>query len=109
MGRTMGEVVGLASSHGLELNPKNLVENNAGLDVQVAFGSDKEDGNWLLRIPRREAVFVRTKPETSGLDLIVRNVDFEVPVGEIYDKEPIAYQTLTGVPAGTIDPAIQKY
>lgn len=109
MGRTMGEVVGLASSHGLELNPKNLVENNSGLDFQVVFGSDKEDRNWVLRIPRREDVFVRTKPEKRALDLIVRNVDFEVPVWEIYEKDLIAYQSLTGVPAGTIDPAIQNY
>ncbi|HIW11553.1 MAG TPA: macrolide 2'-phosphotransferase [Candidatus Salinicoccus stercoripullorum] len=109
MGRTMGEVVGLASSHGLELNPKNLVENNSGLDFQVVFGSDKEDRNWVLRIPRREDVFVRTKPEKRALDLIVRNVDFEVPVWEIYEKDLIAYQSLTGVLAGTIDPAIQNY
>lgn len=109
MGRTMEEVVNLAKSHGLELNPKNLVENNSGLDFQVVFGSDQTDRNWVLRIPRREDVFERTKPEKKALDLVADHVEFEVPVWEIYEEDLIAYQSLTGVPAGTIDPSIQNY
>lgn len=109
MGRTMDEVAGLAEAYGLELNRKNLVENNSGLDFQVVFGSDRKNRNWVLRIPRREDVFVRTKPEKKALDLIAGNVDFEVPVWEIYEEDLIAYQRLNGVPSGTIDPAIQNY
>src|SRR5699024_11522978 len=109
MGRTMDEVAGLAEVHGLELKRKKLVENNSGLDFQVGFGSDRKNRNWVVRIPRREDVVVRTKPEKKALDLIAGNVDFEVPVWELYEEDLIAYQRLNGVPSGTIDPAIQNY
>lgn len=109
MGRTQEEVVKLAKSHGLDLKPKNLVENASGLDFQVFFATDESDRHWVLRLPRREDVFERTKPEKKALDLVASRVDFEVPVWEIYEKDIIAYERLTGIPAGTIDPSIQNY
>lgn len=109
MGRTPDEVVALAASHGLELSPSGIVLDESGLDFQVAFASDKAGKKWVLRIPRRVDVFERTKPEKKALNLISRHVDFEMPVWEIYEKDMIAYESLTGVPAGKIDPEIQNY
>lgn len=109
MGRTPDEVVELAASHGLKLKPDGIVLDESGLDFQVAFAFDQTGGKWILRMPRREDVFDRMKPEKKALDMVGSHVDFEIPVWEIYEKDLIAYESLTGVPAGTIDPSIQNY
>lgn len=49
------------------------------------------------------------KVEQKMLDVINKYVSFESPLWTIYTDRLIAYKQLSGVPAGTVDPAIQNY
>lgn len=63
----------------------------------------------MLRLPRREDVVPRTKPEKKALDLVNQYITFEAPNWSIYTDELIAYKKLHGVLAGTIDHEIRNY
>jgi len=103
------EVIEIAKKHGLQVNEDTLILEESGLDFQVAFATDHEGNEWVLRFPRREDVVPRTKAEKIALDIVNQYVNFQAPNWEIYTDELIAYKKLSGVPAGTIDHEIQNY
>lgn len=109
MSKTIKEVMKIAVKHGLELIESTLTYDESGLDFQVVFAEDTEGKKWVLRLPRRSDVFLRTKVEKDALDIVNQHTNFEVPAWEIYTEELIAYKKLNGVPAGTIDPEAQAY
>ncbi|WP_078382120.1 macrolide 2'-phosphotransferase [Sutcliffiella halmapala] len=102
-------VVETARKYGLEVKEDSLVFNESGLDFLVAYAEDEKGEEWVLRLPRREDVMPRTADEKKALDLVHQYVSFQTPVWSIYEADLIAYKKLTGVPAGTIDHAIQNY
>ncbi|MCM3763245.1 macrolide 2'-phosphotransferase [Alkalihalobacillus oceani] len=100
----------LAARHGLALKEETLTFNESGLDFQVAFAIDRQENEWVLRLPRRKDVMPRTAEEKKALDLVNEYLTvFEAPNWLIYTNELIAYKKLSGVPAGTIDHEIQNY
>src|SRR5690625_2998529 len=109
MSKTKNEVAELAERHGLELKEETFVFNESGLDFQVVFAVDDNGKEWVLRIPRRQDVFPKTKVEKTALDLVNQNAHFEAPNWEIYTQELIAYKKLQGVPAGTANLEKQAY
>ena len=110
MSNSKKTVLEIAARQGLFLNPDSLEFNESGLDFQVVFAVDQQEKEWVLRLPRREDVMPRTKEEKKALDLVAEHITvFEAPYWSIYSDELIAYKKLTGVPAGTIDHAIQNY
>ncbi|MBM6614620.1 macrolide 2'-phosphotransferase [Desemzia sp. RIT804] len=109
MSKTKKEVLLLAEKKDLRLREDSFTMNESGLDFQVVFAKDVEEKEWILRLPRREDVFIRTAPEKTVLDFIRKRVDFEVPDWEIYTKKLIAYKALKGVPAATVDMEMQAY
>lgn len=110
MSRTLKQVIEIAKKHGLNLKEDTLTFNESGLDFQVVFALDLKGNEWVLRLPRREDVMIRTKAEKHALDLVNQHIaTFEVPNWSIYADELIAYKKLKGVPAGTIDHEIQNY
>ncbi|WP_026477502.1 macrolide 2'-phosphotransferase [Alkaliphilus transvaalensis] len=110
MSRTLKQVIEIAKKHGLNLKEDTLTFNESGLDFQVVFALDLKGNEWVLRLPRREDVMIRTKAEKQALDLVNQHIaTFEVPNWSIYADELIAYKKLKGVPAGTIDHEIQNY
>lgn len=110
MSKTKGEVIEIASKHGLTLKEDSLVFNESGLDFLAVFAADKQGNEWVLRLPRREDVMPRTKSEKQALDLVNQySTKFQAPNWAIYTDELIAYKKLDGIPAGTIDHAIQNY
>lgn len=98
-----------ARKYGLNVKEETLIFNESGLDFLVAYAQDDKGEEWVLRLPRREDVMPRTAGEKKALDLINQYVSFQAPVWSIYEHDLIAYKKLTGVPAGTIDHAIQNY
>lgn len=110
MSKTKREVIEIAIKHGLTLKDDTLVFNESGLDFLAVFASDQHGDEWVLRLPRREDVMLRTKVEKQALDLVNEYItSFQSPNWSIYTDELIAYKKLDGVPAGTIDHEIQNY
>ncbi|MGM7721739.1 macrolide 2'-phosphotransferase [Metabacillus sp. Hm71] len=109
MSKTTNQILELTEKHGLQVDADTFVFNESGLDFQVVFAKDRQQHEWVLRIPRREDVIPRTKPEKLTLDLVNANVNFEAPNWSIYTDELIAYRKLTGTPAGTINHETQSY
>lgn len=103
------EVVTLAETHGLHIREDSIRFNESGLDFLVAFAKDDVGEDWVLRIPRRSEVMERNGFENKVLELVHKHVSFQVPVWSVYEDNLIAYRTLEGVPAGTIDHEIQNY
>lgn len=102
-------VSALAAKYGLDLKENSVSFNESGLDFLVAYAKDTDGAEWVLRIPRRDDVMTRTVDERKVLEVVHQYVPFQVPVWLIYEEDMIAYRKLSGVPAGTIDPAIQNY
>lgn len=110
MSRTKEQVIEIVGKQGLKLKEDTLTFNESGLDFQVVFAIDFEGNEWVLRMPRREDVMVRTEIEKKALDLVNENIiAFQAPNWVIYTDKLIAYKKLNGVPAGTIDHEIQNY
>lgn len=103
------QVAETASKYGLEVKEDSILFNESGLDFLVAYAEDDKGEEWVLRLPRRDDVMLKTVVEKKALDLISKYVTFQVPVWSIYEDNLIAYRKLTGVPAGTIDPEIHNY
>ncbi|MEB1808825.1 MAG: macrolide 2'-phosphotransferase [Bacillaceae bacterium] len=109
MNKKVKEILEIAYRNGILLEESSVKINESGLDFQVVHSVDQEGVQWILRLPRREDAMVKTAVEKNVLDVVSRHVSFEVPVWSLYTKEFIAYQQLSGTPAGTVDPAIQDY
>ncbi|WP_413376123.1 macrolide 2'-phosphotransferase [Alkalihalobacillus sp. 1P02AB] len=103
------EIIKRAKQNGIELKEETIKINESGLDFQVTLAESITGEKWLLRIPRREDVFPKTKSEKIALDYIAHHVSFEVPIWEVHTPELIAYKQLSGVPAATIDMEKKAY
>lgn len=106
---TNEQVIERAKQHGLVLREDSLKNNESGLDFQVVFAVDRQGKKWVLRIPRREDVIPRAKKEKAILELVGSRLSVQAPQWTIFSVELIAYQMLSGVPAGTIDPEAKAY
>ena len=109
MSKDKKEIIEMAREHGLNLKKESLKYNESGLDFQVIMAQSEKGKDWVLRIPRRKDVMAISKKEKEILDFVNGKISIEVPIWEIYTEELIAYQLLTGVPAGTIDPEAEIY
>ncbi|GAB2559437.1 macrolide 2'-phosphotransferase [Gracilibacillus alcaliphilus] len=103
------EIAELAKHHGIQVKVDSLQFNDDGLDFNVVFAEDIDGANWILRIPRRDDVLPRTVTEQNALSLVREFVSFEIPNWEVFEKDLIAYQALSGVPAGKFTTEIQEY
>lgn len=110
MNNSKQAILEIAVRHGMDLQQESLEFDESGLDFQVVFATDQQGKEWVLRLPRREDVMPRTEVEKKVLDVVNEHVTvFEAPNWTIYTNELIAYEKLTGVPAGTINHDIQNY
>src|SRR5690625_3198350 len=104
MNNSKQAILEIAVRHGMDLQQESLEFDESGLDFQVVFATDQQGKEWVLRLPRREDVMPRTEVEKKVLDVVNEHVTvFEAPNWTIYTNELIAYEKLTGVPAGTIN------
>lgn len=94
---------------GLILKQNSLKFNNSGIDFLVVFAKDINGDNWVLRMPCREDVLPSMKKEKRVLEIVKDKIIVEVPDWKIFSQKIIAYELLSGIPVGTIDPEKQKY
>lgn len=99
----------LTSNHGLAILEDTIKMNESGVDFQVAHAKDSNGHQWILRVPRRPESMRHALQEKKALDIIKKQVNFQVPDWSIFSKDLIAYKQLSGVPAATIDVEQQKY
>jgi macrolide phosphotransferase len=103
------EVMELSHQNGLKIEEGSVQFNESGLDFQVVLATDAEGVRWILRLPRREDVLRSVDQEKRIPELVAPLLNVEVPQWTICTDELIAYQALSGVPAGTIDPEAKAY
>lgn len=96
------EIIELAARHGLAIDGAKISLNEAGLDYQVAFATDDDGQDWVLRIPRRADVSAKIADEGRILDLVKRALSVAVPDWQVQTEELIAYPTLPGEPGLTL-------
>lgn len=96
------EIVVLAARHGLEITD-DISFNEMGLDFKVGFATDKEDGKWVLRIPRRPDLAERIEQEKAILDLAKEHLSVAVPDWKVASDELIAYPLLEDPPVLEFD------
>lgn len=99
------DVAGLASAHGLTIDPASVRFNEAGLDYQIAFVTDAGGVRWVLRIPRRADVSAKIVHEARILDLVKHDLTVRVPNWEIQSHSLVAYRELPGSPGMTLSEA----
>lgn len=103
------QVKQLAVQNGLDVIEDTMQANESGLDFQVFHAEDQSGEKWILRIPRRSVSMAKAGQEKAVLDAVNRYTLIEAPHWKVFTDELVAYKQLKGVPAGTIDPAIQNY
>ncbi|MEF3308767.1 hypothetical protein PV433_07585 [Paenibacillus sp. GYB004] len=64
------EMLTIAGREGLRLNPSNIELNESGMDFIVAFATDTDGTDWVLRKPRRSDVWERAENERNVLNLV---------------------------------------
>jgi len=99
------EMLTIAGREGLRLNPSNIELNESGMDFVVAFATDTEGTDWVLRKPRRSDVWERAENERNVLHLVRDKLKINVPDWRICSPELIAYPLLSGQPVATVDSA----
>lgn len=99
----------LAKNHGLDILEDTIKINESGVDFQVAHVKDLNGVKWILRIPRRPESMRSAYQEKKALDVISKQVSFQVPNWTIFSEDLIAYRQLSGVPAATTDIENQCY
>ena len=62
-------VASVARRHGIALIGEIEI-SDLGLDFRIAFGSDQDGGEWVLRFPRRPDVLPRAENEARVLGLL---------------------------------------
>lgn len=87
------EIRKIAERHGIVLSgPLEIIET--GLDFRVAMG-DAEDGQaWVLRIPRREAVWFKAEREARVLRFLHGRLPVATPDWRVCSPALIAYPRL---------------
>lgn len=83
----------------------SVAVTDIGLDFRVAFVTDEEGREWVLRIPRRPDVLPRAEYEARVLRLLEGRLPVAVPDWRVFTPELIAYPRLPGTTALTTDPA----
>ncbi|OIJ15174.1 Mph(B) family macrolide 2'-phosphotransferase [Anaerobacillus arseniciselenatis] len=109
MNKKVKEIKEIAKKNGIFIEEDSIKINESGLDFQVVHAVDRDGVQWILRLPRREDSMTKTDVEKKVLHTVNLHVSFEVPVWSVYTDDLIAYKQLSGIPAGTVDPAIQNY
>jgi macrolide phosphotransferase len=77
--------------------------NEMGIDFKVGFATDKDENQWLLRIPRRPDLGKQIAKEKLILQLVCKHLTAQVPDWKIANEELVAYPLLDGKPALTYD------
>ncbi|MEN0644893.1 macrolide 2'-phosphotransferase [Alkalicoccobacillus gibsonii] len=99
----------LAAKEGLNISESSIKLNESGVDFQVAYATDQQGDQWILRLPRRPESMRHAAIEKNALEIIQSQASFEVPHWQIFSDELIAYKQLKGQPAATIDLEKQQY
>ncbi|AWB44632.1 hypothetical protein DCC85_10625 [Paenibacillus sp. CAA11] len=99
------ELAAIAGHCGLRLDPHRMELNETGMDFRVAFATDYEGTDWVLRSPRRPDVWERAENEHKALLFIRDKLPIDVPNWRIVTRELIAYPLLNGTPVATVDPS----
>jgi macrolide phosphotransferase len=99
---TNKDIQKLAERHGLMLSDK-MKFNEMGVDFKVGFATDRDENQWLLRIPRRPDLGKQIAKEKRILQLVSKYLTVQVPDWKIATEELVAYPLLTGKPALTYD------
>jgi len=107
--RSAEELIAIALSHGLRLNPDLVHTDESGADFLVAHAADEDGLEWVVRSPRRADVLEAAAIENRVLGLVRDHLPVAVPEWRIYTPEIIAYPKLAGTPAASIDPEATQY
>lgn len=99
----------LAANKGLNIIERSIKLNESGVDFQVAYATDQQGDQWILRMPRRPESMRHATKEKKALEIIQTQASFEVPHWQIFSNELIAYKQLKGQPMTTIDLDKQQY
>ncbi len=102
------QILELAATHGIQLQPDALSVNEAGLDYRVVMARGHDGVQWVLRIPRRDDVSDKLDAERRILDFIAPRLGVPVPRWRVSNRSLIAYQALPGRPGLTLDPATSE-
>lgn len=97
----------VARRHGIQV-AGGVEVNDIGLDFRVAFVTDMDGLDWVLRLPRRPGVLLRAGNEERVLRLLRGRLPVAVPDWRVFTPELIAYPRLPGRPAVTFDPATRQ-
>jgi len=99
---TNKEIQKLAERHGLMLSDE-MKFNEMGIDFRVGFAMDRDNNQWLLRIPRRPDLGEQIAKEKRIIQLVSKHLSIQVPDWKIVTEELVAYPLLDGKPALTYD------
>ena len=102
---SVGSLLGLARSHGLDLETTATDLDDTGLDFAVLHAHDDEGTAWILRAPRRPEVFASTQIEKRALDVVRPFLKPSVPDFVVHTETLVAYPKLEGVVAMSLWPA----
>lgn len=97
----------LAERHGLILSDM-MKFNEMGIDFKVGFATDRDENQWLLRIPRRPGLGKQIAKEKRILQLVCKYLSVQVPDWKIATEELVAYPLLNGKPAIGISKELEK-
>ncbi|MBZ9739768.1 MULTISPECIES: macrolide 2'-phosphotransferase [unclassified Mesorhizobium] len=93
----------LAQQHGIDLSgPMEIIET--GLDFRVALADDGDGRPWVLRVPRRAAVWPKAEREERLLRFVRRRLPVATPEWRICSPELIAYPRLPFATAVSVFP-----
>lgn len=96
------EIAALAARHALSVDPDSIRLNEAGLDYRVAYATADDGVSWVLRIPRRDDMAASIAGEAAVLRAVAAHLDVAVPQWQVVEADLIAYPTLPGTPALTL-------
>jgi macrolide phosphotransferase len=105
---TTAELLTVARKYGLQLKADIKIETS-GIDFLVAFATDEDGISWVLRLPRRLDVIEKAIYENQILNLLRDRLLVAVPDWQINTSELIAYLSLPGTPAATINSETKSY
>ncbi len=97
------DLLARAAAHGLQLDPRTVRHNDAGLDFHVAYAVDVHGRHWVLRIPRRPDVQRIVEQEEAILAFASRHLAVAVPDWHVAAPDLIAYPLLPGRPGLTLE------
>jgi len=96
-------------NEGLHIVDETIKINESDVDFRVAHAEDINSDKWILRIPRKKESMRHAHQEKKALDLMKKQVRFQVPNWSVFSDELIAYKELDGIPTATTDMEKQAY